>query len=413
MASSFTWMDYSEQERRDMLRVIKLFDEPGVRDELGLAVLRDIYSNRFFPGVSVVQTRARYFLFTAWHILWVEDFLRRNGARTQQQIAKLARDVEVRLIETLVQAETEGVIGVNARINLKRLPSDMYWSGLGILRIRRFAESQQQYFQALADRGPPPRTRPVGEVPGEVREIASGHWDPALPGTPKDFPGVADFTLRPEEASYLQDRIRATQPHSLLGWLVAHARSDTATDFPWLHPSQEDFPESIKVSLFHARRLSEVMHGAAWLYNLMLAEDCQREDKEELAEWYRLQLADWEEFIKNNRTLDRWSLYEFWTDVTQDGGQIHSRTRKFVDNWIELVRNMDDGASIADNDQARAMLRERERQVKPSLHKLGNAHLLRHWNGASFTQQFSYRWRTARTIIHDIVSALEGRHVAA
>lgn len=413
MASTFTWMDYSEQERRDMLRVIKLFDEPGVRDELGLAVLRDIYSNRFFPGVSVVQTRARYFLFTAWHMLWVEDFLRRNGARTQQQIAKLARDEEVRLIKTLVQAETEGVIGVNAGINLKRLPSDMYWSGLGILRIRRFAESQQQYFQALADRGPPPRTRLVAEVPGEVREIASGHWDPALPGIPKGFPGVADFTLRPEEASYLQDRIRATQPHSLLGWLVAHARSDMAVDFPWLHSSQGEFPEAIKASLFHARRLSEVMHGAAWLYNLMLAEECQREDKEAKVEEYRLHLAEWIERIESNRTLDRWLLHDFWTNVTQNGELVHPRTRKFVDSWIQLMQTMHDGASIADNAQARAMLRERERQVKPSLHKLGNAHLLRHWNGKSFTQQFSYRWHTARTIIHDIVSAQEDRHVAA
>lgn len=36
MASSFTWLDYSEYERRKMLDVIELFGERTTRDELGL-----------------------------------------------------------------------------------------------------------------------------------------------------------------------------------------------------------------------------------------------------------------------------------------------------------------------------------------------------------------------------------------
>ena len=36
MASTFTWLDYSEHERRKMLDVIELFGEKTTRDELGL-----------------------------------------------------------------------------------------------------------------------------------------------------------------------------------------------------------------------------------------------------------------------------------------------------------------------------------------------------------------------------------------
>jgi len=34
MPSTFTWLDYSEQERRKMLDVIELFGERTTRDEL-------------------------------------------------------------------------------------------------------------------------------------------------------------------------------------------------------------------------------------------------------------------------------------------------------------------------------------------------------------------------------------------
>ena len=36
MTSTFTWLDYSEHERRKMLDVIALFGERTTRDELGL-----------------------------------------------------------------------------------------------------------------------------------------------------------------------------------------------------------------------------------------------------------------------------------------------------------------------------------------------------------------------------------------
>jgi len=43
--SHFTWMDYSERERRKALDVIDLFREQDTRDELGIGAVRDAFAD--------------------------------------------------------------------------------------------------------------------------------------------------------------------------------------------------------------------------------------------------------------------------------------------------------------------------------------------------------------------------------
>ena len=88
MPSSFTWLDYSEQERRRALDVISLFKLQDTRDELGLASIRDAFAEEFFPGTSTIQTRARYFLLVPWLYLKLE---RRHvsSAQVTQRLRRL------------------------------------------------------------------------------------------------------------------------------------------------------------------------------------------------------------------------------------------------------------------------------------------------------------------------------------
>lgn len=53
MTSSFTWLDYSERERRAMLDVVDLFREQDTRDELALAIVGAFRSA--LPGHGVVE----------------------------------------------------------------------------------------------------------------------------------------------------------------------------------------------------------------------------------------------------------------------------------------------------------------------------------------------------------------------
>jgi hypothetical protein len=60
---SGSWVDFAEEDRREMAEVISLFRERDTRDELGIGVIRDALADLMFPGTSTIQTRARYFLF--------------------------------------------------------------------------------------------------------------------------------------------------------------------------------------------------------------------------------------------------------------------------------------------------------------------------------------------------------------
>lgn len=83
VASSFSWLDYSTRDREKALEVIDLFKEPGTLDELGIGTVRDALSDRLFPGISTIQTQAKYFLFVPWIYLRLER--RRIGSRNIAQ----------------------------------------------------------------------------------------------------------------------------------------------------------------------------------------------------------------------------------------------------------------------------------------------------------------------------------------
>ena len=56
------WIDFSKSDREKVLDVMHLLQEQGGVDELGIGIVRDAFANRFFPGTSTVQTRAKFFL---------------------------------------------------------------------------------------------------------------------------------------------------------------------------------------------------------------------------------------------------------------------------------------------------------------------------------------------------------------
>jgi hypothetical protein len=142
MMSSLTWLDYSESDRRSALDVIDLFRETSTLDELGLGSARDSFSDLFFPGTSTVQTRACYFLLIPW------TFLRLERLRTpSSKVMARARQAELNLNRRMLTGgDTRGVFGAQAGDTLKRLPSEVYWGGLGSWGIRTFSSHMWAYF---------------------------------------------------------------------------------------------------------------------------------------------------------------------------------------------------------------------------------------------------------------------------
>src|SRR5215208_795309 len=124
--TSFTWLDYSEHERRQAMEVIDVFAEEETRDELGLGTIRDAFADLLFPGTSTIQTRARYFLFVPWAYRELER--KRIASRL---MADKARQLQGRLRDALIGGgEETGVIGFRAGLHVQRLPGGVYWFGL-------------------------------------------------------------------------------------------------------------------------------------------------------------------------------------------------------------------------------------------------------------------------------------------
>ena len=46
------WIDFSKTERSKVLTVLDMLTEKGTLDELGIAPIRDGFSNLFFPGLQ-------------------------------------------------------------------------------------------------------------------------------------------------------------------------------------------------------------------------------------------------------------------------------------------------------------------------------------------------------------------------
>lgn len=399
MISTIAWLDYSERDRRQALDVVDLLRERNTVDELGLGLVRDAFAGLLFPGTSTIQTSARYFLFIPWVYLELER-LRVPSI----QAASRARRAEIALIEALAESgESAGVIGIQARKTLKRLPSNVYWNGLLSWGIRRFPGSQRQYERSLDGFYASPRRILVDDDKNPVAGKRVTNWDPNLPPAPLGFPQGATLRLPRTEAEYLRERIIFGHRNSMLAFLVEQGRP-TDEPFPWRHPQMADFRDPFSEQLLHASQFSDGMHGAQLLYNLMLAEASGNDER---IDSYRDSLDAWTDLIaRRERSFAEWDRARFWGIVVEGGAHVTHRTREFIDTWLDLALppNTAEGAERLD---ARRLIREREHQLKGSRARLENRQALALWQGDSGSAPIDYRWPVTQDIVNDILRGLE------
>lgn len=404
MASFFSWLDHSEQERRRMMDIISSIRERETRDELGVGSIRDAFADIFFPGTSTIQTRVKYFLFIPWIYLRLEA----NNVQLED-IERKARKEEMRLIDGLIKGgEEEGVIGSDAREKLQRLPSNIYWNGLAEWGIRLFRGSQYSYHRFLGRHRTLISKGQLNDDKEPADPLSRGSWHYGIPKPSSEFPDRCSFQLSREEAGYLRERLFYKHQRTLLAFLVEQGKPSDAVGFPWRHPQYASFPDELKSLLRHARYFSETFFGAPLLYNLMLAELAKNKER---AEEYREKLISWaNQDIKGNfddLIVWRTNLTTFWGAIPGTFN-IRESTRSFVSKWLDIALKKDPKASIADNQEARGLILDRERRLKGSLARLDNQAARARWSGASGTGRLDYRWGIAQRHINDILNGLKG-----
>jgi len=401
MTSTFTWLDYSEHERRKMLDVVKLFSERDTRDELGVGSVRDALSDTLFPGTSTIQTRARYFLFIPWMYLDLEQKRTDPG-----KIADRARRQEVALINALLESgESESVIGRLARDRLVRLPSNIYWQGLGVWGLRLFSGSQDQYHRSLSGHYTHAAyNRQRSEETADF--LVNSNWHPGIPPAPAQFPNEATLALSQAEADYLRERIQTHARNTLMAFWVSRRNHPPHAAFPW-ELVDDHHPDHLRDQLVHARNFSESIHGAALLYNLLLAEQTTRVD---WVERYRAAMAEWIALMQARfSAFARWDKEKFWELIYNINPRVPRFTRVFVDQWLALALDPDRLNTIVDDASVRDLIRARERFLKRGQARLENRRALDLWNGAAGTGRLDFRWGVAQSHLQDIHDGLQIR----
>ena len=103
------WIDFSKTERNKVLTVLDLLLENSTLDELGIATIRDGFSDLFFPGTSTTQTRAKYFFIVPYALRDLE----RSGETDVNDFFDILNAIERECAEIFIDnnpGET-GVIG--------------------------------------------------------------------------------------------------------------------------------------------------------------------------------------------------------------------------------------------------------------------------------------------------------------
>lgn len=394
--SKLTWIDHDSAARERSLQIIGLFRERDSRDELGLGAIRDSFSDKLFPGTSTIQTRLRYMLIIPWVFKKLEAQRIPSG-----EIEARARRFELQLIKPLTESDDSAkAFGAEAGQHLKRLPSDVYWAGLGDWGLRRFNGSVNDYFRSL-DRIYAIRKQAHFHGDDAAEESDALTWHPHLPDPPENFPWELSFSLTREEAEFLRDAIVTAAGESLLGWLVREKRQ-ACIDRPWEHPDLASFPEPTRELLEHAQLFSDVMQGAAILYNLMLAE-IEIDDRKDLVDEHRERISDWADAL-DGRRVSEWSLPDLWEAVRDSRHTIKPGTCRFVEKWVQSVRENPHG--VIDNKEARHLVQMREQALKKNRSRFVNARAREQWSGYAGIRPMTFRWLIAQTFLEDLARGL-------
>ena len=157
------------------------------------------------------------------------------------------------------------------------------------------------------------------------------------------------------------------------------------------------------------------MHGAALLYNVLLAERAEAlglSEYEGRRDQFTARLDEWRREIEAS-DVGGWDLDRLWTLVAEQGRPAAQRTRAFVTAWVALTLESDRPWARGRSRCARTLVRNRELHQKGGQARLRNDRLMRQWGGASGSDRFAFRWPTVAGLLGDIANGRERGHARA
>lgn len=413
--SRLGWIDFSPDDRNKVSNVLSMLSEPGTLDELGIGQIRDAYADILFPGISTIQTRAKYFITIPRIVRDYQAFPSRKRQGLQSYLK--AQENEVARVLASVHGENEiGIIG-RTRINsggVDRRPSVIYWNGLrtfGILKTPLSLADYCRYVEASAS-----------HAEMELAEIAEGSDDTDALHThntvclPDKLNGwLSEDSLRLElsnkEAVFLKQKLIATPDleDTVLTQLLRHDLAKKAIDIESTNANafellaelmlkNSNVSQKCKNNIRLANEFSLAIEGAHIRYNILAAKYNSFYEKVDL---YEEQYQQWSEKMK---ALDFFRIDRAgrWLSIFSNGSShsLKDRSEKFVIRFCEMQKSNSSLEQIDKLVEKQALDNKGERSLLKK--KLNNDN-----DGWIGMRRLDYRWGSAKVILKDI---LEGLH---
>lgn len=299
------WIDFSKKERNKVISVLDLLSENSTLDELGIATIRDGFSDLFFPGTSTVQTRAKYFFIVTYALRDLE----RSGETDANDFLEILNAIERECAERFIEnnpGET-GVIGSRSLASghwVKRTPADIYWSGLRQYNIFHGGRlSLSEYVRAVCEINAKKRNLiELGNRNDKAEEndtddadagdIRSMHfWN--IPTYDDEWFDKLKIELTKEEAKFLKERIINSCGESIF----AHALKNNLWEimecdsFENLKDMIRLFPKQIQKDYRLAKDFSEFNYVLRIIYNIVLSDE-KNEEANEALDNYRSEMKN-------------------------------------------------------------------------------------------------------------------------
>ena len=232
------FVSFNQEALNRANKVMKLLQGQGAIDELGLGRIRDAFSNTMFPGMSVLQTHAKYFLLMPA----LYSFLEKTRIADVREARTIVRDQEIRMTYRLMDGsakDTTGIIGADMLRRgegyVKYDPTYVYQAGMEIYGL---IPRGGNIYATLAERSAifqnsPKKHKGNDETGDDSDDLPGNRQIYKVCGEDYDFSHrePLDIKLTRREAEFLKNQIIRNTQESLLSYLLDSGLYETATNY--------------------------------------------------------------------------------------------------------------------------------------------------------------------------------------
>lgn len=402
------YINFGAEEKNNLYKVIQSIRDHHAIDELGIGRIRDAFSNKMFPGMSVLQGRAKYFVLLPALYLEAE----KAHYKTVEEVRRKVLDMEIKLTRQLLNGtpRPEDQLSItgssmidkaekNSSQYVKYDPSYIYWGGLVTYG---FVKTNGSVYRLIFERSLARHNSPQKYYRDEESEITDST---DLSGTIQlfDTGGLKyifdgktpiNIFLTKEEAEFLKRRIELSEnsKDSLLAYLLNND-IPLVDNFQELRQVLNELPESYLYTYSLSARFSRYIYLLRIFYNYLYD---KRTATEELA---NSQLQDYLDYYNEHKAeFTEIAMAEILKYVDEDVSDM--AVKKFC---LQTAKCVDEG----DLETLEELIISREKATKGwSRAKLTN---WEKYTGIPHTSAFflDYRWSLVYKMINEIKRGLE------